>query len=90
MSSGTATNIRARRVAVRFTSSLELLQLPHDVVSIGQMAEQSIGVGHGRSTVGLPCRHGLKLPRQSQPRSRASRAAAVRLGAPSLRIASDR
>ena len=27
---------------------------------------------------------------QSQPRSRASRAAAVRLGAPSLRMASDR
>ena len=37
-----------------------------------------------------PPRFGGRTAVQSQPRSRASRAAAVRLGAPSLRMASDR
>jgi hypothetical protein len=37
-----------------------------------------------------PTRLGGRTAVQSQPRSRARRAAAVRLGAPSLRMASDR
>ena len=84
-------------VSIRFASTF---QTPNDgaVRDRGSWPLSQMGQGIGRRIVNgseLGLTISTTRPRgraavQSQPRSRASRAAAVRLGAPSLRMASDR